>query len=574
MPRHYSNSGPAIDWYKDQMLELIKDPQMRDSVVRYSQMYEKEADERFPGGVHNAPDIINLDASFLKDNIDAAFDAWQTAPWRDEVDFDLFCRYVLPYRVSSEQLVTHWRDSLRREYAPFVEGATDIRDAFSRLMVAVSGKMSYSGTTHYPHLLDVLSIRDIRFAICEQRCIVYADVLRAFGIPAAYDYVPRWANYSTTGHAWISMPALDGKTYTVYEGDTAARSDNFVSTSYFKPLDLPDPDSFPYHLDSLKLPFKVYRRDFSLGADGTSRRDVSAMYGLKTNVRVTPDVPADSVCLYSFVTARDWDFAASGSPDHGDWVFSNLGTPALFLPAEPGPGAWKAVADPFILQGDGTVRNIHPAGGTVKMKLLRKYPLTTHWTNRWCLLKGGVFQASDDSGFSSPVLLDSIADIPSYLNSSHVHVTRPYRYVRFVYPEGAKLQIENLEVSRSGVPLKGETIGNDFSYGPVDYAANHNLPYVSPPKGELWTGLDFGEPVWFDAISYGFKNDDNFISPGDEYELYWWDGWWKSLGRRIAEDRFLVFEDVPEGALFWLRDLTKGKEERPFTYEDGKQIFW
>jgi hypothetical protein len=32
--------------------------------------------------------------------------------------------------------------------------------------------------------------------------------------------------------------------------------------------------------------------------------------------------------------------------------------------------------------------------------------------------------------------------------------------------------------------------------------------------------------------------------------------------------------NMPTNALFWLRDLTKGKEERPFTYENGQQVWW
>ena len=31
---------------------------------------------------------------------------------------------------------------------------------------------------------------------------------------------------------------------------------------------------------------------------------------------------------------------------------------------------------------------------------------------------------------------------------------------------------------------------------------------------------------------------------------------------------------MPRGALYWLRDLSKGKEERIFSYEDGKQVWW
>lgn len=31
---------------------------------------------------------------------------------------------------------------------------------------------------------------------------------------------------------------------------------------------------------------------------------------------------------------------------------------------------------------------------------------------------------------------------------------------------------------------------------------------------------------------------------------------------------------LPKGALLWLKNHTQGKEERIFTYEDGKQVWW
>jgi hypothetical protein len=31
---------------------------------------------------------------------------------------------------------------------------------------------------------------------------------------------------------------------------------------------------------------------------------------------------------------------------------------------------------------------------------------------------------------------------------------------------------------------------------------------------------------------------------------------------------------VPEGALLYLKDHTRGKDERIFEYKDGKQRFW
>lgn len=44
------------------------------------------------------------------------------------------------------------------------------------------------------------------------------------------------------------------------------------------------------------------------------------------------------------------------------------------------------------------------------------------------------------------------------------------------------------------------------------------------------------------------------------------------LKRPIGDS--VVYDNVPQKALLWLRNLTKYCEERPFTYENGKQIWW
>lgn len=68
--------------------------------------------------------------------------------------------------------------------------------------------------------------------------------------------------------------------------------------------------------------------------------------------------------------------------------------------------------------------------------------------------------------------------------------------------------------------------------------------------------------------------DSNDICPGDVYELYYWDNTWRSLGRQTSIGRSLKFDNVPLGALLWLHNWSGGREERIFTYENGKQIWW
>ncbi len=62
---------------------------------------------------------------------------------------------------------------------------------------------------------------------------------------------------------------------------------------------------------------------------------------------------------------------------------------------------------------------------------------------------------------------------------------------------------------------------------------------------------------------------------GDEYELFYNDGidGWKSLGTQIASSVTLQYNNVPSGALFWLKNKSRGREEQVFSYENNRQRF-
>jgi hypothetical protein len=94
-------------------------------------------------------------------------------------------------------------------------------------------------------------------------------------------------------------------------------------------------------------------------------------------------------------------------------------------------------------------------------------------------------------------------------------------------------------------------------------------------SGLCWVGIDLGEPERITRISYCQRSDTNFIIEGETYELcYWKNGEWISMGEQIAKKQFLIYRKVPLGAMYILHNLTKGVEERIFTYENGKQVFW
>lgn len=64
--------------------------------------YWKEAKDY--GKQERVLDLHTLTADFLITDIESAFRVWEDAPWHNEVDFDTFCNYILPYRLSDEPL--------------------------------------------------------------------------------------------------------------------------------------------------------------------------------------------------------------------------------------------------------------------------------------------------------------------------------------------------------------------------------------------------------------------------------------------------------------------------------------
>ena len=75
-------------------------------------------------------------------------------------------------------------------------------------------------------------------------------------------------------------------------------------------------------------------------------------------------------------------------------------------------------------------------------------------------------------------------------------------------------------------------------------------------------------------IRGSLSNTYNFIYKGNLYELFYWGGGkWNSVGRQMAVSDSIVYSGF-QGALFYLKNHTAGKDERIFEYKDGKQIFW
>ncbi|TGX81332.1 hypothetical protein E5358_10905 [Palleniella muris] len=535
--------------------------------------------------------VVRLDAKtitcrMLVDNIDRAMARWQKAAWRDNVDFDKFCRYILPYRMLDEQLSEGWRDTLYNEYHPIIEGVKDMKKAFYLVHNAVSERFKRT-PFDMVYLADILKLRKIGHGSCVQHCIYEAAVMRALALPVAVDGIEAWANYSKNGHMWVALIADDG-TYTVAKNDSVARKMNYIDSSVFEMKNQPEAD-YPYNTGFKKRCFKINRYTYEYNdvkyADNETDKmtrnhftqpwtvDVTRDYMKCHEVEITTDINAEYAYLCTFRTGRGWVPAVFAKRDNGRFVFHDMTDSVMYLPVFSKDGKMLPISNPFFLT-NGEKQIVCPKyDEKTEMKLDRKYPLTPHFISYWPPIRGARFEAANTPDFSDADVLHVVQETPLMVNYVNVDSKKRYRYVRYVSPENKNPGISELQLSYKGKRIAGMPFG-DSTLNDMNNAFDGDYLTVTEAHVPFSFGMDFGRTVNIDKLMFSPKTDANFIIPGNKYELLYYDMGWKTLGVKTASSNVMEYYDAPSGALYILRNRTTGNEERIFSYDNGQQIWW
>lgn len=141
--------------------------------------------------------------------IDQAFAIWSQSSWAAQYSKDDFMEYVLPYRLLTEPLEYSWRQQVYDKFAQYVNWDEDtVQSACRNLLLQLdfTTDLIFNGTS-LQSFTDNLRTRQGR---CEDKCVFYAMVLRACGIPVAIDFAPQWGSLNN-GHSWNALILSGGK---------------------------------------------------------------------------------------------------------------------------------------------------------------------------------------------------------------------------------------------------------------------------------------------------------------------------------------------------------------------------
>ena len=550
-----------------------------------------------PASFFRKTDIESIKAEFLINNIEWAFKVWREAPWGKHITFDHFCKEILPYRVGSEP-PEEWRepyyrcfqsvlDSLLRDDSPFT--------ACHLLYDALLKRNWKCSARSFENLGANILLKMSEGGHCGTQTQLMTFVMRSVGIPGGIDSYLCAPDRNLPGHSWNYFRDTTGK-IVHFDFDACDMTYNRDTT-----INNSNPDSIQNHIERmscLRKKGKVYRDDFDRPVkkdisqfpptiqQALRLRDVSSEYFDKNSITLKIDNHHDQKFLFLCVfNDRDWLAVDYMEIKNGKVQLNTMEPNVVFIPAFYIHNKFVTVGHPFIFDGEKLHYFIEDCSDLEKIILTRKYSLSLTMQRVKKYIVGGKFQVAFHADFSDAQTIHEITQESDMMyNTVPIDMDRDYQFIRYLSANNGFCCMAELEFyTPKNELLTGKIIGtNGTRWGDeayTKYAVFDRDPltyFVSKEPSGAWVGLDLGNPKRIEKVRYLFRNDDNSIRTGDMYELFYFtpQGWVSCGVKQGNESQCLVYEHVPQGALLWLRNQTRGKEERIFTYKDNQQIWW
>lgn len=586
---------------------------------------------------HCVPDLTTIRSEYLIDNIESALAVWEQNGYSYKTDFDFFKEFILPYRVTNEYPVLQRSTVARmfKNILSDVRD-TSILMRLERYKTYVDRCRWLNHHVKVAGHLGIYDLFVPKFKMdCHNMTNWSCNVLRSQGIPATYEFTPLWKDRGNR-HFWCVSPDSDGVLQPYTAPDNNLREDwesdiqyagkvyrktfgvqaespcllagegEYVPELFSQPLLLDQ--TFRYHQTvTLRLPLQV---------DTGNRLAYLCMFSTQDWIPVA----------WGKIDHR-----------RKEVVFEQVPLNTLFYPVCYDNDVMLELASPFIVRSSGNVADVSipltmnelpdrvldvtlieerlfrsGKGGKIAvglqyiplvcdtthrqlLHLLRKYPEKRRmkvYQERLvgaCLLGGNSELGEYDT-------ICRLQEVPHpYLQEWMLDNGKRYRYYRFCTADGGPVNIAHMEflgnysadhscIAPTPLPIFCETEGSRketallFRIKGIPLCTGSHPEYAFDNDFDTYVassgiGMDFGSPVNITCVRFAPRNANNMIVPGNSYQLMYYDKGWKEHEVLYAEHHYLDFENVPVATLYWLRNLTTGKEELPFFYVNGNQYF-
>ena len=517
------------------------------------------------------PDASILTYDFLIDQINHAIWQWQNSPYAQGLSFEEFCEYLLPYRavegygnnISAEERY----DWVTKNIA-IPDSLTGLKELIWYYNNAVLNIRATGGRGHqlYHDGLNDLHYED--FVDCRDKAVQTCLNLRAIGVPCVVEHTIGYrtlrshhyycAVWDTKHQEWLRF---HGEGIKYYPGDddwTSAELLNIYRETY-----APQPDN-SYCVNDIR----PYRFESPCQLDVTHH---TVGIELQVDSNLNGYVPYLST-FHRTANGSGLQPFTYGRVDGNKLVFDHVVPTVWYVVTIYPDGKEQVVSRPFWVNEteDGcgyiTYADFESSTNDVEnVVLFRKYPVKEFLVERARSLIGTKVVGSNKPDFSESRTLWTLDSMPlPKVKKYPFRATGNYRYYRLI-TNGA-CEVSELEwLEDSGKPISPTDSSNkaydgDMTTAPVD----SNMITLSLPEMKRIVAINIA-PI----------NADNAITHGHIYQLYVWkdyQGWVLHSTHKAMSDS-IKFSGVPKHAMLWLKDTTKGQEEMPMFYEQGKQRF-
>lgn len=519
-------------------------------------------------------DIDVLSSDFLIENIELAFEAHDKLPKKYQSNFEDFVKYVLPYRAIGEPLEFTKRKEFYEKYS-WVYDSLKVKP-LEKIIEKIYNDLNLDGgqslLRRLNGLLSLSQIEKLHFGRCDDIVNYFVMLFRSLGFAAGEDYITHWGNfYHSSGHAWVFLKIKE-KTIPIQ-----VSVDSYSNSTAKKIFEV---GSMP----------KIFRYNF-IKIDEESleilpRQDVTSIYRLTSNVNVKNDFEPNlnknfKLCVYD--NKRQWAIVDDNYVyKNGIVSFNTLGRGVLYSIAVIEGNTFKLINHPFYLDFKGRQIILDNQGTINKISLVtRKYPpyfphinvkIDRLKTLNYCKIQGSNILENKD-------FID-IYKIENFCSSQRIkfyfNEKQKFKYYRLFSDNDVTIQLAGFNLlDESGEPfdyLDPAYNGLETSDRLLKVLDDNPLTYVEYKNINITFEIPNGKPV--SGFEIQARNDDNHINIGEEYEMLVYYKGWKSIRKEIAKDTVLKYTDLPKNGLYLLKNLTKGKEENVFSFDDKGNQFW
>ncbi|MBW7942258.1 MAG: hypothetical protein H3C64_07610 [Candidatus Kuenenia stuttgartiensis] len=548
-----------------------------DSLVNYhASGILKAINDSLNGESEPLSDAKFLSSAFLIDHIDNAFRVWKAAPLCKTLSFDEFKAVVLPYRSRFESIDLKSSD-LFNLFNPILYSPDSLKS-----LPAIVRRFNF-----YTYCLDLfeeegkylgnLGFYDI-LQFYKFECGRHSDwttrVLNSCGVPTCLDFTPSWFNRKNK-HFWVSVRDSTGR-YHPFTPKWQELGDSVyfkrASKVYRKTFEtFPQPSDFVKNEDDVP---PVFRDPFI--------KDVTEEYHQTRTITWNQKKNSNQVMYLAIFVSGQWNVIGWSKAQGNLFSFEQVPINSVYTIGTYKQGVYSPVSNPFIVNADGSMTDIVPSKSYSQIRLFRKYPKKDKLLAYLKSMVGAKLQASNDSDFHQIVTLHTLdtADLNDFsLKVIPVANHNKFQYIRIKPKVGTRLNLATLKIygvsgkkintlrSDSVIKLPCRIMSRYFDASPLwdddplTFANSMNID------------IDLGSKYQLLEFHISPRNANNSIVIGDTYQLLYYNQGWKSLGSQIAKSNFLDFKNVPDNGMYWLRNLSHGKEELPFIMVNGQQMF-